>query len=370
MSRNRSSRCDSKQRDGGRHARAVVAGATLLTAALMPSASSADEGGVSFWIPGFFGSLAAVPQQQPGWSLESIFYNTNVKANGDVTLAREFQIGKVPLTFSGTANASLKADAPLGIAIPLYAIAPPVLGGQLTLGMGGIYGNNDTTLAGRVTGTIFPPSPLPPIPVDRFDSINSSLWGFGDLIPLALLRWNHGTDNWMIYGAGDIPVGAYDSTRLANIGIGHGAADAGVGYTYLNQQTGHEFTAVLGFTANLENTSTNYTNGVDMHLDWGASQFLSKQLMVGAVGYLYDQLSCDSGSGDRVGCFESRVVGVGPQLGYIVPINHDWQGYLNFKGYREFDADHRADGYNVWVTFAISPAAQAPEPTKRPMFTK
>jgi len=38
-----------------------------------------------------------------------------------------------------------------------------------------------------------------------------------------------------------VPVGAYDSTRLSNIGIGHGAIDAGVGYTYLNPQTGHEF---------------------------------------------------------------------------------------------------------------------------------
>jgi len=342
----------------------------LLAAGLMPRASFADEGGVSFWIPGFFGSLAAVPQQAPGWSLQTVFYNTNVKAGGDVALAREFEIGKVPLTFSGTANASIKSDVPLGIAIPLYALPTPVLGGQLTLGMGGIYGRNDTTLAGSVTGTIFPPSPLPPIPVDRFDSINSTLWGFGDLIPLALLRWNQGVNNWMIYGAGDIPVGAYQSTRLANLGIGHGTADAGFGYTYLNPQTGHEFTAVLGFTANLENTSTNYTNGVDMHLDWGASQFVTKQLLVGAVGYLFDQLSCDSGSGDKVGCFESRVVGVGPQVGYIIPISHDYQGYLNLKGYREFDADHRADGWNVWLTFAISPAAAAPTPTKRPMLTK
>jgi hypothetical protein len=61
---------------------------------------------VSFWIPGFFGSLAAVPQQQPGWSLTNVFYNTSVKAGGDVALAREFEIGGVPLTFSGTASAS------------------------------------------------------------------------------------------------------------------------------------------------------------------------------------------------------------------------------------------------------------------------
>ena len=40
-----------------------------------------------------------------------------------------------------------------------------------------------------------------------------------------------------------------------------------------------------------------------MHLDWGASQFLTKQVQVGLVSYLYQEIGCDSGSGDRVGCF-------------------------------------------------------------------
>ena len=31
---------------------------------------------------------------------------------------------------------------------------------------------------------------------------------------------------------GDIPVGNYNSSGLANLGIGHGAADGGAGYTY------------------------------------------------------------------------------------------------------------------------------------------
>jgi Putative MetA-pathway of phenol degradation len=64
---------------------------------------------------------------------------------------------------------------------------------------------------------------------------------------------------------------------LSNLGIGHGAIDAGGGYTYFDQQTGHEFSAVLGFTYNLKNQSTQYQNGIDMHLDWGASQFLTEQ---------------------------------------------------------------------------------------------
>jgi Putative MetA-pathway of phenol degradation len=37
-------------------------------------------------------------------------------------------------------------------------------------------------------------------------------------------------------------------------------------------QTAHELSAVLGFTYNFMNQSTQYQNGVDMHLDWGASQ--------------------------------------------------------------------------------------------------
>ena len=91
--------------------------------------------------------------------------------------------------------------------------------------------------------------------------------GFGDLIPITSLRWNAGVHNVMIYATGDIPVGAYDPTRLANIGIGHGAVDGGLGYTYFDPKTGHEFSAVGGFTFNTLNTSTQYQNGVDFHLD-------------------------------------------------------------------------------------------------------
>jgi len=45
----------------------------------------------------------------------------------------------------------------------------------------------------------------------------------------------------------------------------------------------------------------------------------SSQWQVGLVGYVYNQISRDSGTGDRVGCFESRVAGIGPQVGYIFP---------------------------------------------------
>src|SRR5262249_5392260 len=102
----------------------------------------------------------------------------------------------------------------------------------------------------------------------------------------------------------------------------------------------------------------------------GASQFLTKQLQVGLVGYVYRQLGCDAGAGDRVGCFQSQVVGVGPQVGFIIPLTTATQGYLNLKSYWEFANQTRPDGWNAWVTFVISPAEQTPSAPPRRMINK
>ena len=342
---------------------------TATAVVLLFSQASADEGGVSFWVPGFFGSLAAAPQQ-PGWALALVYYHTSVSAGADVALAKEIQLGRIPGTLAANLNASINATGDLGFAIPTYVFATPVLGGQAAAALVVPYGTTSANLAGTLTGSLTLPNgsiiPFGP----RSDSISSTAWGFADLIPQFSLRWNAGVNNYMTYLTGDIPVGVYSSSSLANMGIGHGAIDGGGGYTYFNPMTGHEFSAVLGLTYNLENQSTQYQNGVDLHLDWGASQFLTQQVQAGVVGYIYKQIGCDSGAGDRVGCFQSQVLGIGPQLGFIFPVA-GMQGYLNLKGYEEFDSSDRPKGWNAWVTFVLSPAA-APPPTtpKRPMFTK
>ncbi len=123
-----------------------------------------------------------------------------------------------------------------------------------------------------------------------------------------------------------------------------------------NPASGHEFSAVAGFTYNFKNQDTQYQNGIDFHVDWGASQFLSKQVFVGFVGYAYQQITDDFGQ------HPSWVVS-GPALsesvrrsGYLFPVG-DMQGYLNLKGYGEFAAENRPSGWNTWLTFSISPMA-------------
>lgn len=67
------------------------------------------------------------------------------------------------------------------------------------------------------------------------------------------------------YTTAVIPVGAYDATRLANIGANRWALDAGGGYTYLDTTSCRELSATLGVTYNFENPDTDYKNGVSGH---------------------------------------------------------------------------------------------------------
>ena len=88
---------------------------------------------------------------------------------------------------------------------------------------------------------------------------------------------------------------------------------------------------------NFENPDTNYQNGIDSHLDLAASQFVSEKMHIGLVGYLYNQLTGDSGPGAVLGDFESQVTGLGPQLGYFLNMGKK-QAYFNVKAYWEAEA--------------------------------
>ena len=125
-------------------------------------------------------------------------------------------------------NANVKATADLGLFASNYAFATPVFGGQASVGLMGVYARTNTSLAGTLSGTVTLPGGAT-IPFARSDSISDSVSGLGDLFPQFAVRWNAGVNNYMAYVTGDIPVGTYDSTRLSNIGIGHGAIDFGGG---------------------------------------------------------------------------------------------------------------------------------------------
>src|SRR5262245_59662513 len=140
-------------------------------ALVFPTLALADEGGVSFWLPGLFGSLAAVPQAAPGWSLFTFSYYTNVSASADVAAAREIQIGRFTPTLTANLSANLHAKVGLEWVQPNYTFATPVLGGQATVGVGAFYGRSTADVTGTLTTS------LGPLVSVRSESISSAVSG-------------------------------------------------------------------------------------------------------------------------------------------------------------------------------------------------
>src|SRR5262245_43957345 len=317
---------------------------------LAPSTAQADNGGLSFWLPGIFGSLAAVPGQ-PGWSWSTLYVHLDVSSGG----GKEFQRG-------GSIVAGLHARSDVVATGPTYIFATPVAGGQAALSLFGAGGRAQVGIDATLTGPRG--NPISGSAADGRTTFTDAFWQ-------GRLKCNKGVHNTMIYTTGNIPSGTYDSARLANLSLGFVAVDGGAGYTYLDTKTGDEFSIVAGLTYSFINPDLQYQNGIDFHLDWGTSKFVDKNVHVGLVGYYLQQITGDSGEGARLGVFKGRVLGVGPQIGFIFPVGEGSQGYLNLKGYRDFAAENRPEGWTAWVTLAFSPAEEKKPPeTKRPRIVK
>jgi len=308
--------------------------ATLASVAL-PDRAVADEAGVSFWLPGQYGSFAATPGQ-PGWAFDTTFYHATAAASAERTFAR-----------GGGIQTGVKSPSDYVMWTPTYVFATPVLGGQAAVGMTALLGRNTTSVSATLTG---------PGGASLSGSRSDEVFGPGDLYPAATLKWNSGVHNVMVYATTGIPVGIYDVNRLAAMGIGHWAADTGAGYTYYDEKTGFEWSAIVGFTYNFINPATQYQNGIDAHLDWAISPYVGDTLQLGAVGYFYNQVTGDRGPGATLGDFRSRVAGIGPQVGFFFPVG-DREGYLNLRAYYEFDAKNRLEGWTAFISFSV----EAPE---------
>jgi hypothetical protein len=230
-----------------------------------------------------------------------------------------------------------------------------VLGGQAAFSVLAAPGNVGVGIDARLTGP-------------RGNAISGSATDnrttVSDVFYQGTLKWNQGVHNEMIYITGNIPSGTYDPNRLANLSFGFPAVDAGAGYTFLDPKTGHEFSVVGGLTYSFINPFLQYQNGIDFHVDWAASQFVSKNVHIGVAGYFLQQLTGDSGPGATLGPFKGRAVGIGPQIGFIIPFSKSYQGYLNLRGYKDLDVENRAKTWTAWVTFAISPASPEPASAK------
>lgn len=296
----------------------------------------ADEGGTPFWLSGQFASMAAVPET-PGWSLSVNPYYYN----GSTDSKKRTQKG--PTVVTGT-----RSYAPIVYLQPGYAFETTILGGTpyLAVSWGPGKARTESETSQSATGS----------ETGRGDT----LWGGTDISPFASIAWNSGKHNWMTYLTANLPTGTYNASNLSNLGIGHAALDWGGGYTYYNPSTGLEFSAVAGLTYNFLNPATDIKSGIDSHVDWGASKTIGEHWLVGVAGYVYYQLTGDTGSGNQVGPYLSQVGAIGPQASYLFDVNGQTAS-LSLRAYKELWADNRPQGYALFLALTVPLGATTPQ---------
>src|SRR5689334_16153398 len=201
------------------------AGATLAAALVFAVShrlpARADEGGLSFWLPGQYGSFAAIAPSS-GWSMSLQFYNYGGSIGAGSLLSRGHLL-----------SSDLRGSFDGLFIVPTYTPDTTILGAHpsFSLAFAPAYSSSSANVS-----------------INRLSASRSdSVFGGSDLYPTAQLYWNAGDHNFMAYLAGDIPVGTYSPNQLSAIGIGHGAIDVGGAYTFLSTKTGAEFSATLGF---------------------------------------------------------------------------------------------------------------------------
>src|SRR4249920_179590 len=115
---------------------------------------SADESGASFWAPGTFANLAAVPGP-PGWSFSATYFHATLAGGSNVATADT--LPRFPrTTLSLVLDADIKTNVDIAILTPGYTFDPPIWGGRLGFNLFLPVGTARTEIDALVNGALGP----------------------------------------------------------------------------------------------------------------------------------------------------------------------------------------------------------------------
>jgi len=297
---------------------------------LAGSIVQAEEGGSGHYAPGATADFIDALPGKPGL----VFADAFTYYHGDTT---------PPIEFGG--NTSLNAHATLyaDSIFALYETPLTFLGGNYAV----------ATVLPYVWLSVEADVKVGPIAPKKSDSTD----GLGDieLMPF-ILGWTNSMDMKYDVRLGVYaPTGSYEKGQLANAGRNYWTFEPAISYSWLSTKIGTEFTVFGAFDVNTENDATHYQSGTSFHLDGTVAQHLplfGGFAGIGAEGFIYEQITADSGSGATLGSFEGHTYGVGPVASYAHKIGKvDFAGEV--KWLPEVDVQKRLQGDYVWIKLGI-----------------
>jgi hypothetical protein len=289
----------------------------------------AAEGGNSHYLPGAVGDIFLAVPPEPGTQIANVVW---------------FQSGSIGTALiEGQVGLDLDVDTFINLTSLTYTFKEPVLGGRYTVGVAIPFGYSE--LEGAVTG-----------PLGRRLTFDDGSFDLSD-IAITPIQLNWSTGPWSFKSPQSIiaPTGGFSTPGgdLVNLGRNYWNFDTVGAATWFNPASGREFSFAAGVMFNTENSDTDYQTGTEFHLDAVFNQFVSESLAIGLRGYVYEQLTGDSGSGATLGNFKSSSYGIGPGFVWI-PKSAGGQLTILGKWMHDIDADNRFESDYANLTAAWS----------------
>lgn len=275
----------------------------------------AAEGGLTNYLPGYYGDFAVAVAPTTGLYGYATYYNYTGRTEGPDT----------PDT--------LELEGALRLSGFQYVSDSTVLGARFALG-------GYISFINAALDSTDPGMPL---------SAETSGHGDSSISPL-ILYWSVGNFHVSFYEAIILPTGKYSTSRPLNPGRNYVSFDSVLAFTWLDPALGVEISVVPGVMINTRNPSSDWHTGAEFHADVMINTWLSQDIAVGVHGYVYQQIADDTGLNVPIG-LRSNSVGIGPSV-MVKTKPFGINGKLVGKWLHEVEADNRFKGDILSITFA------------------
>ncbi len=314
----------------------------------------ADEGGTGHHLPGSGVFLIGILPEKPGFTVKVSNWSYVGSASATQPLSALLQGAAQSNDGISSFLGAIKSGAPLPPAAA--ALAARVRATDITLTLDSVQSISVLTLlyeppwkplgARLVTGVSLPflyvgataTVELRSPDRTRTARIKEQSFGFSDMVVTpAIIGWSHGDFSWSTGLSIYAPTGAYSPTDLAPLGKNFWTFEPFVAATYLNRKYGQEASVQIAFDANTINPETGYQSGSQLNIEWLLAQHLPHGFSVGVTGFLYQQITPDSGAGE-LGL--AGTYAVGPSIGYT------WKDkfVVSAQWLYEFEVENRFKG--------------------------
>jgi hypothetical protein len=180
------------------------------------------------------------------------------------------------------------------------------------------------------------------------ESEHSTALGDITLMPVTY-GWLRPPHFWEVKLLVAAPTGRYTSGSLVNAGLNCWTFMPQAAYTFLNEKTGLDLSAIAGFDFYTEDGAAHYTSGTMFHLDLSAVRSPPRGWGYGVIYGWQEQVSDDSGGlAGPLNGFRGHAMTVGP----IGTFSVKGQSIMDVRFLPEFDVKNRPSGWSfVWNAY-------------------